>query len=251
MSNLYVEELNRVKNQQAHLASEIGDQWRTPDWLFLALDKLYGPLVVDLFTDGQNSKCPVYFTADDNALKQDWLLALNRATKDCRLCDGTGLFYGDPDLGRCACRQPGAAKCFANPPYSIKRATRGRKADHITGMSHIMEKAYAEHLDGVPSVWLVKSATSESWWPDELASKIVHIKGRIGFEAPHWYRPDEMAGSISGAGFGASVVIFNGEHRVQSREEYISREKLMDIGMPLAKVSAEARQSWVSQWDDL
>lgn len=233
MSNLYVQELNRVKSQPTHLASEIGDQWCTPDWLYLALNELYGPYVVDLFTDGQNSKCPVYYTADDNALRQDWSQALAR---------GAERSGADPI-------EP--IKCFGNPPYSIKRAAKGRNADHMTGMTHIMAKAYKEHLEGVPSHWLVKSATSESWWPNELWSRVIHIKGRIGFDPPTWYRADELAGTIGGAGFGASLIIFNGEDRIQHPEEYIYREALMDIGMPLAKLGEEQRQRWIKTWDEL
>lgn len=222
--NMYVNTLRLLREQEAHLPKEIGDQWRTPDWLFSALNKLYGPLVVDLFTDGQNSKCPTYFTAEDNALVQDWGAALKRAT------DGEDV------------------KCFANPPYSTKKKD---KREYLTGMTHIMAKAYDEHLKGVSSVWLVKSATSESWWPDGIASQIIHIKGRIGFEPPLWYKPDEMAGQISGAGFGASIVIFNGQNSYQNRERYITREYLMEIGAPLANMSAETRQLWINRWDEI
>lgn len=72
MSSEYVDNLIALKAREAHDLKEIGDQWRTPDWLFFALDKLFGPLVLDLFTDGQNAKCTRYYTAEDNALRQDW-----------------------------------------------------------------------------------------------------------------------------------------------------------------------------------
>lgn len=65
----YVDALNALKARQEHELKEVGDQWRTPDWLFHALDHLYGPIVLDLFTDGQNAKCRRYFTAEDNALR--------------------------------------------------------------------------------------------------------------------------------------------------------------------------------------
>lgn len=232
MSNPYVQELQALQRQETHLAKEIGDQWRTPDWLFLAIDKLYGPLVVDLFSDGQNSKCQHYYTADDNALTQDWEAGLRR---------GAAL-RGVPVED---------AKNYANPPYSIKRAAKGRKAPHLTGMTHIMAKAHAEHQRGIPSVFLVKSATSEGWWPDELCSRIIHIKGRIGFDVPHWYKPDPLSSDATTAGFGASIVIFDGMSLFRSPEEYISREKLMEIGMPLAKVSEEDRLRWVNTWDEI
>lgn len=224
MSNQYVEELRRVMSQPAHIPSEIGDQWCTPDWLFLALNELYGPFVVDLFTDGINSKCRHYFTADDNALQQDWGKEIERA---------------------------GGGKGFGNPPYSIKRAARGRKAAHVTGMQHIMAKAHEEHLKGVATCFLIKSATSESWWPDELCSQVIHIKGRIGFDVPSWYIPDPLASDSSTAGFGASVVLFDGESRGRRPEEYIRRELLMEIGMPLAKKTEADRARWLAQWDSI
>lgn len=224
MSNQYVRDLRAVMDQQTHIASEIGDQWRTPDWLYLALNELYGPFVFDMFTDGQNSKCPHYFTADDNALEQDWGAALEKA---------------------------GGGKYFGNPPYSIKRARKGRKAPHLTGMTYVMKKAYEEHMEGVPGLFLAKSATAESWWPDELCSRIIHIKGRISFDLPAWYRPDPLAAKESTAGFGASLIIFDGESRHRFPEEYISREKLMEIGLPLAAAQAEQRAAWVRQWDEV
>lgn len=252
MSNPYIEELRRVQAQSTHLASEIGDQWRTPAWLFHALDHLYGPLLVDLFTDGQNALCQSYFTADDNSLQQDWGAAIRRASPECRLCDSTGLFYGDVELGACLCQQPqNKPKCFANPPYSIKRAARGRKAPHLTGMQHIMRKAHEEHMKGTASLFLVKSATAENWWPDELCSQIIHIKGRIGFEVPEWYRPDALASDTSSAGFGASVVIFDGMSKGRAPEQYIRRDELMEIGMPLANACAADRERWIKIWDEI
>lgn len=224
MTNLYTAELHRLIGQGTHKLNEIGDQWCTPDWLFCALDHLYGPLVVDLFTDGPNSKCPVYYTADDNALQQNWRAALEQATGD----------VGYDDF----------AACFANPPYSIKRASKGRKAAHITGMTHIMRKAHEEHLRGVPSVWLVKSASSEGWWPYELFTQVIHINGRISFDLPSWYEPDIEEKDPSGAGFGASIILFDGESRERKPEEYITRKELMEIGIPIAQARAAEREAW-------
>ncbi|MCV5979513.1 phage N-6-adenine-methyltransferase, partial [Escherichia coli] len=75
------------------MLKDVGDQWCTPDNIFWGINAMFGPLVLDLFSDGQNAKCAAFYTAEDNALTQDWserLINLN-----------------------------GAA--FANPPYS--RAT--------------------------------------------------------------------------------------------------------------------------------
>jgi phage N-6-adenine-methyltransferase len=230
MISQYVDELRATQLQETHLAKQIGDQWRTPDWLFHALDYLYGPLILDLFTDGQNTKCASYFTAEDNALTQDWEAALNRAAG--------GWFTNE--------------KAFGNPPYSIKRAARGRKAPHLTGMQYIMRKAHEEHLKGVPSIWITKSATAENWWPDELCTQICPIKGRIGFEPPVWYRPDPLASDTTSAGFGAAVIIFDGESSGgRLPEKYLRREELMEIGMPLAKANEADRDRWIKLWDEI
>lgn len=233
MSNEYVRNLLALKALDTHLASEIGDQWCTPDWLYLALNELFGPFVVDLFTDGPNSKCPMFYTADDNALRQDWGVALQK---------GAEMAGADPV-------EP--VKCFGNPPYSIKRSGRGRRAIHVTGMQHIMKKAHEEHLKGVPSFWLVKSATSENWWPDELCSQIYHIKGRIAFEPPRWYRPDALSSDSTTAGFGASLIIFDGESTERQPEKYLRREDLMAIGIPLAEKMRDEREAWFRRWEDL
>lgn len=229
--NQYTANLRQLIARGDHFMKEIGDQWCTPDWLFCAVDHLYGPLLVDLFTDGPNSKCPVYFTADDNALTQSWMAALERARMDSGYDDEAG--------------------CFGNPPYSIKRAAAGRNAPHLTGMAHIMAKAYEEHCRGVRSVWIVKSATSEKWWPHSMVSQAIHINGRIGFDLPLWFDPDIEEKKPSGAGFGASILIFNGEDRLQQKEEYVSREQLMEIGMPIAKQREEARRAWIARFADL
>lgn len=221
-NNPYLEKLRAVRDQRTHKLSELGDQWRTPDWLFLALNELYGPLVLDCFTDGQNAKTPAFFTAEDNALRQDWKARLDRIGED----------FGT---------------CFYNPPYS--RASQVGK-QYITGMRYIMAKVIEEHKKGAPSVGLVKTATSEVWWPANEASQVIHIQGRISYDPPHWYRPEEDK-RVAGAGFPASIIIMNGTNSERKKEAYISREELMEIGKPLAEAQAAKRKEWVDMWDDI
>ena len=116
----YTEALAAVKRKPRHQAAkEISDQWRTPDWLFWAVNSLVGGrLKLDLFTDGQNSKCPNYFTAEVNALQQDWAASL----MDIEMEEG------------------GKPMAYANPPYSIAQDENG---DPLTGMRRIMAKATA------------------------------------------------------------------------------------------------------------
>lgn len=68
MSNKYCRALVELRNKPAHELKEVGDQWRTPDNIFWGINTLFGPFVLDLFTDGDNAKCTAYYTAEDNAL---------------------------------------------------------------------------------------------------------------------------------------------------------------------------------------
>ncbi|ENP4066629.1 phage N-6-adenine-methyltransferase, partial [Proteus mirabilis] len=68
----YALKLQELKNQPAHKLNEIGDQWQSPENLVYGINSIYGPFTLDLFTDGENSKAPYFYTAEDNALTQDW-----------------------------------------------------------------------------------------------------------------------------------------------------------------------------------
>lgn len=72
MTNKYCQALAELRSKPAHELKEVGDQWRTPDLLFWGINAIFGPLVLDLFADDDNAKCPVWYTAEDNALVQDW-----------------------------------------------------------------------------------------------------------------------------------------------------------------------------------
>ncbi len=150
MSNKYCQELVELRNKPAHELKEVGDQWRTPDNIFWGINTLFGPFVLDLFTDGDNAKCAAYYTAEDNALAHDW---------SERLAELKGAAFG-------------------NPPYS--RASQ-HEGQYITGMRYIMKHASAMRDKGGRYVFLIKAATSEVWWPED-ADHIAFIRGRIGFE---------------------------------------------------------------------
>lgn len=219
----YVARLEEVKAKEHHQNKEIGDQWQTPDWLFYGVDAYLGGgrIKLDLFTDGIiNSKCPNFFTARDNALTQDW---------------ASTLF----DLGD-------DAMAYANPPYSIASSDNGQP---ITGMVNIMRKTWEERNMGAKSVFVVKSATSETWWPvitdDALAivekqdidissvpraDRIIHIQGRISFERPAWFRPGPGCKAAVGAGFGATILIFDKTLPPAHGDTYIQRDYLRGLG---------------------
>ncbi|GKW34910.1 hypothetical protein PEC730217_36900 [Pectobacterium carotovorum subsp. carotovorum] len=204
----YVSSLLCQKSEPAHLLKDVGDQWRTPDALFWGINAMFGPLVLDLFTDGENSKCPAFYTAEDNALAQDWAARLAELN--------------------------GAA--FANPPYSTAKMHEG---EYITGMRHIMAHTAQMRERGGRYVFLIKSATSEVWWP-EHADHVAFIRGRIGFDVPTWFKPKDDKQIPSSAGFGAAIAVFDKEWRGPAIS-YIQREKLLATGEAfLAQIRCEA-----------
>ncbi|HIE0660134.1 TPA: phage N-6-adenine-methyltransferase [Providencia rettgeri] len=193
----YVKKLNTLKLQSAHELKEVGDQWRTPEELFWGINAIYGPFTLDLFTDGQNSKCPHFYTAEDNALTQDWSAKLK-------------------EIGGVA---------FGNPPYS--RSSYHEK-QAITGVRHIMSHASAMRELGGRYVFLLKAATSEVWWPQN-ADHICFIRGRIGFDVPKWFIPADEKQKPTGAFFAGAIVVFDKTWNGKAFD-YISREELEQRG---------------------
>jgi len=190
MTNKYCRELVELRSQPLHELKEVGDQWRTPDNIFWGINSMFGPFVLDLFSDGENSKCEAYYT---NALAQDWSARVTELN--------------------------GAA--FANPPYS--RASM-HEDEYITGMRYIMQHASAMRDKGGRFVFLIKAATSEVWWPED-ADHVAFIRGRIGFDLPMWFVPKNEKQVPSGAFFAGAVVVFDKTWRGQAMS-YISRKDL-------------------------
>lgn len=195
--NKYCRALAELRSKPAHDLKEVGDQWRTPDLLFWGINSIFGPMVLDLFADDSNAKCPAWYTAEDNALTQDWSERL-------------------AELG-------GAA--FANPPYS--RAQYHEK-QAITGMTHIMNHTMAMRDKGGRYIYLVKSATSETWWPED-ADHIMFIRGRIGFDLPVWFVPADEKQQPTSAFFAGAIAVFDKTWRGESFS-YINRTELEEKG---------------------
>ncbi|EKP8507630.1 phage N-6-adenine-methyltransferase [Escherichia coli] len=191
--NPYVVAVDKLRVQHEHYLREVGDQWRTPDLLFWGINAIFGPLVLDLFTDGDNSKCPNYYTAEQNALTQDWSARI-------------------AELG-------GAA--FANPPYSRSQYHDGQA---ITGMAHIMNHTRAMRSAGGRFIFLLKAAPSETWWPED-ADHVLFIRGRVGFDLPTWFNPADEKQVPSSANFAAAVVVMDKDWR-GDRFGYIHRTEL-------------------------
>lgn len=210
MSNKYCRDLAELRSQQLHELKEVGDQWRTPDNIFWGINSMFGPFVLDLFTDGENSKCEAYYTAEENALVQDWSVRVSELN--------------------------GAA--FGNPPYS--RASM-HEDEYITGMRYIMQHASAMRDKGGRFVFLIKAATSEVWWPED-ADHVAFIRGRIGFDLPMWFVPKNEKQVPSGAFFAGAVVVFDKTWRGQAMS-YISRKDLEARGDAfMAQIRREAER---------
>ncbi|ELY4596959.1 phage N-6-adenine-methyltransferase [Cronobacter sakazakii] len=191
--NTYNQALASLRSKPAHELKEVGDQWRTPDNIFWGINAMFGPLVLDLFSDGENAKCEAYYTAEDNALTQDW---------SARLAELNGAAFG-------------------NPPYS--RASR-HDGEYITGMRYIMQHASAMREKGGRYVFLIKVATSEVWWPED-ADHVAFIRGRIGFDLPSWFVPKDEKQIPSGAFFAGAIAVFDKNWRGPAMS-YISRSEL-------------------------
>lgn len=207
--NQYCEALEQLRRQPAHKLKEVGDQWRTPDTIFWGINAMFGPLVLDLFADESNAKCETYYTAEDNALVQDWSARL-------------------AGLG-------GAA--FANPPYS--RASQ-HEGQYITGMVHVIEHTMAMRELGGRFVVLIKAATSETWWPEQ-ADHIAFIRGRIGFDVPTWFNPADAQQVPTGAFFAGAIAVFD-KSWTGPAMGYINRDDLITRGE-----TALAQMRWIAQ----
>lgn len=195
--NKYCRALAQLRSKPTHELKEVGDQWRTPDLLFWGINAMFGPLVLDLFADDSNAKCPAWYTAEDNALTQDWSERL-------------------VELG-------GAA--FANPPYSRSQY---HEKQAITGMTHIMNHTMTMREKGGRYIYLVKSATSETWWPED-ADHIMFIRGRIGFDLPVWFVPADEKQQPTSAFFAGAIAVFDKTWRGESFS-YINRTELEEKG---------------------
>lgn len=195
--NPYCAALAAQRAEPEHYLKDVGDQWRTPESLFWGINAMFGPITLDLFADADNAKCDAYYTAEDNALTQDWSERLK-------------------ELG-------GAA--YANPPYSRAKEYDGQ---YVTGMRHIIDHAMAMREKGGRYIFLIKAATSEVWWPEE-ADHVAFIRGRIGFDLPVWFKPADEKQKPTGAFFAGAVVILDKQWRGPAIS-YVTRDDLLTRG---------------------
>lgn len=57
----------------AVLFSAKSDEWSTPDEVVEHFAKFVGPFTLDVCATEENAKAPVFFTAQENGLAQDWV----------------------------------------------------------------------------------------------------------------------------------------------------------------------------------
>ncbi|WHP33482.1 phage N-6-adenine-methyltransferase [Trabulsiella odontotermitis] len=193
----YVQALDALRAQSVHYLKEVGDQWCSPDSLFWGINAMFGPFVLDLFAADDNAKCPAWYTAEINALTQDW----------------------SADLAALG----GAA--FANPPYSRSQYD-GKQA--ITGMRNIMNYTRAMREKGGRYIFFIKSATSETWWPED-ADHVAFIRGRISFDLPTWFNPADEKQIPSGARFAGAIAVFDKTWR-GAAFSYVDADELEEKG---------------------
>lgn len=203
--NDYAQRLAELQQQPDHELKQIGDQWQTPEaiahGLFWHFGPKLGPVVLDLFASDANALAPNYYTAEINALTQEWANDL---------------------------RQLGGA-AFANPPYS--RPESDSDGTPITGIENILAYCREQRELGAKIMLLIKAGTSEGWWPED-ADFIQFVAGRIGFKAPNWYVPrDPKKDKPSSSGFASAVVIFDKDWKWERRPiERLNRNDLETQG---------------------
>lgn len=133
----------------AGVMSSASDEWATPDNLFAVLDRDF-LFVLDAAATAENAKCSRFFTAEDDALSQDWPRYRS------------GLLRHEYPISR----DDGAI--WLNPPYSQIGA--------------FMAKAHAEAMAGSLVVCLVPARTDTRWWWSYAVPAVIRfLPGRLKF----------------------------------------------------------------------
>lgn len=219
----YIQRLLDSKLKRKHSARDVDDEWRTPDLEFLGIQQMFCPtksFSIDLFTDGViNSKAPLFFTAKENALQQDW-----------------GKY----------CKEQGVAPIgFANPPFSKPHKGKLDDGTTCTGLNEIMKKAYMEMKLGFLSVFFVPNNIEADWFPHRLseypASAVYKlVNGRVSFDVPEWYKQDPEGGKPSSSRGGMAVVIFDPLYASTQIDDIVSRNELRELGQRILDEKKDA-----------
>lgn len=151
------------------------DEWATPQDVFEALDAEF-KFVLDAAAQPINAKVGTYFTAKDDALKQDWL---NEVASSC----------GSPI--------PDAPAVWLNPPYSLQ--------------DKFLAKVVEEVAKGLTVVCLLPSRTGTRRWHKYIWDKEKH-QPRPGVEVRFLSGRLKFGGSTNSAPFDSVVVVFRPPH---------------------------------------
>lgn len=60
------------KKTQKTMFSSASDEWATPQWLYDAINDMYGPFTLDPCATAETAKCSTFFTQADDGLARDW-----------------------------------------------------------------------------------------------------------------------------------------------------------------------------------
>ena len=128
----------------AAMFSSKTDDWYTPDDLFDRLNNEFGPIVLDVCATPENSKCPVFYTREQDGLVQNWAEAADQII-------------------------PGA-RCWMNPPY-------GR------AIGKWIQKASREAHLGAVTVALLPARVDTAWFHDYILGQhyVRFLRGRLKF----------------------------------------------------------------------
>ena len=132
----------------AALYSSRSEEWATPQEMFDALAREFGPFACDMAATRDNAKCLRYVDREIDALAIDWYRHVR--------CDGAEIVL------------------WCNPPY-------GR----AIGQWFAKAREAASH--GATVVMLAHARTDTRWWHEHvqgIADEVRFLKGRVKFVGP-------------------------------------------------------------------
>lgn len=140
------------------------DEWATPQKFFDQLSKKHD-FQLDPCATQENAKCPIFFTKEQDGLKQDWSV-------------GQGVVWVNPPYGQpeLVCKKDCTKK---------KCAKRGTHClVYVPGIRDWVAKAVKCQSRGRGVVMLLPSRTDTVWWHsyvESFATKYTFQKGRLKF----------------------------------------------------------------------
>lgn len=154
----------------ALMFSKASDEWATPQDTFDALDAEFA-FILDAAASDVNHKCAFYMTQDMDALRCDWLAAVDIMPKR---------------LGQ-------MPSVWLNPPYSKCR--------------EFIAKAAEEARKGCTVVCLVPSRSDTRWFHEHVWNQETH-QPRPGVEVRFLKGRLKFGGATAGAPFPSVVIVF-------------------------------------------